>query len=50
MSFSDSNTVEQMILDACAANAWQYVPTAQLGRLPGEVMFKTVRQMMEAGA
>jgi len=26
MSFNEANTVEQMVLDACIQNGWEYVP------------------------
>lgn len=32
MTFSESNTVEQMILDTCVANAWQSArPITEIG-------------------
>ena len=32
MTFTESNTVEQMVIDACKANGWRFTPTAELPR------------------
>ena len=46
MSFSESNTVERMILDAAGkqgglASAWIYVPALQLPRQSSDVMVES---------
>jgi len=47
MSFTEGNTVEQMVLDACMANGWRYVPAAQVGRQAHEPMVEaTVREAL----
>ncbi len=35
--FTESNTVEQMVLDACVSLGWRYVPASSLPRQPSEV-------------
>ncbi|MBL8021698.1 MAG: type I restriction endonuclease subunit R [Leptospirales bacterium] len=41
MSFTESNTVEQMILDSALSSGWIYKTVAQVPRKPGDVMIES---------
>lgn len=41
MTFNESNTVEQMILDACQGLGWQFVPGPQLPRQAADVFVES---------
>ena len=39
--FTESNTVEQMVLDACVENGWDYQPGAVIARQPTDVFVES---------
>ncbi len=41
MSFSEANTVEQMVLDACVSNGWTYVAGPTLSRQASDVFVES---------
>ena len=42
MTFNESNTVEQMVLDACVSLGWRYVPAPSLPRQPSDVFVESL--------
>ena len=47
MTFNEANTVEQMVLDACIQNGWEYVPGPSLTRQVTEVFVEaSLRQAL----
>lgn len=41
MIFNEANTVEQMVIDACVALGWEYVPAKELDRQNGDVLVES---------
>lgn len=40
--FTEANTVEQMVLDACVSLGWRFVPVPTLPRYPSAVFVGTL--------
>jgi len=42
MTFSEANTVEQMVLDACVSLGWRFVPASTLPPQPSDVFVESL--------
>ena len=40
--FTESNTVEQMVIEACVSLGWRYVPASSLPRQPSDVFVESL--------
>jgi hypothetical protein len=47
MTFTEANTVEQMILDACRNPGWKYVAGPELPRGIGDVFVESTESLIQ---
>ena len=43
--FTESNTIEQMIIDACVLLGWRFVPAPTLPRQPSDVIVESLLRL-----